>query len=87
VTYSHTVQPIIEKSCYSCHSSSNSTLYANGINLEGYNNLKSQTDAGLVIPNIKHEPGFLAMPKGGPKLNDCDIAKIEAWVNKGAPND
>lgn len=87
VTYSQTVKAIIEKRCYSCHSASNSALYGDGINLEGYSNLKNATDAGLVLGNIKHEPGFLAMPKGGPKLSDCDIAKIEAWVNKGAPED
>ena len=87
VSYSLSIKPIIEKNCYACHSDASSIIYGNGINLEGHSNLKNLTNVGLVIGNIKHEPGFIAMPKGGPKLSTCEIAKIEAWVNKGAPND
>jgi len=26
------------------------------------------------------------MPKGGNKLSDCDIRKLEIWIIKGKPN-
>jgi hypothetical protein len=30
--------------------------------------------------------GFKAMPQGGNKLDQCDINKIQKWVNAGALN-
>ena len=42
-------------------------------------------NTGLVLPAIKHANGVPPMPNGMPKLNDCDIAKIEAWINAGMP--
>ena len=38
-----------------------------------------------LIGAIKHEPGFVAMPQSGGKLEDCDIEKMEAWIAAGAP--
>ena len=34
---------------------------------------------------INHEPGYKRMPYEGPKLSDCNIQKIETWLNNGTP--
>jgi hypothetical protein len=83
ITYSTTVLPIIEDNCYRCHDAANNF---GGITLEGYERLKTMVDNGNLLGVIRHEAGFSSMPKNEPALLDCEIEKIEAWVNAGAPN-
>lgn len=85
VTYSIDIKPIFEQNCYSCHSSSAQTLYGN-LNLEDFDNIQRVVDDGHLLKNIKHEPDGIPMPKGGGKLSDCNILKIENWINQGIPN-
>lgn len=35
---------------------------------------------------LNHEQGFSPMPKGGARLDDCDIQKIERWIDRGYKN-
>jgi hypothetical protein len=81
VTYSGVVEPIIKSKCYKCHDAANNN---GNITLEGYANLKQYVDSGQLLGAIKHLSGFSAMPKNEAKLIDCNIQKIEAWVNEGA---
>jgi len=83
VTYSGTIVHIISTNCYECH---DLAAIPSGIPLEGYQNLKNQVDAGRLLGAIKHLSGFSPMPKDRGSLPDCDIMKIEKWVNDGAPN-
>ena len=83
VSYTSTVLPILESECYTCHDQS--TRFGN-VNLEGYNNLKTYVDNGLFWGVISHQAGFAMMPKGGNTLPDCDLDKIHAWINIGAPD-
>ena len=83
VTFSTTIQPILQDNCLSCHSNS---LSSGNINLEGYSNLKIYVDNGRFLGAIKREAGFSPMPQNQPQLVECNIAKIEAWINAGAPN-
>ncbi len=80
VTFSATVKPIIDRNCKSCHSAGNAS---GGVALDTYTSIKSNVDNGSLIGSIKHLPGFSPMPLGG-KLDDCTIAKIDAWINDGA---
>lgn len=82
ITFSETVDPIMDRNCKSCHYTGNGT----GVTLVTYNNIKKEVDNGRLLGSIKHENGYSPMPQGG-KLDDCSISKIEAWVNNGAPND
>jgi hypothetical protein len=82
VTYSGDVLPIIINNCYKCHDAATNTA---NITLEGYANLKKFVNSGQFLGVIKHQPGFSFMPKDEPQLIECDIAKIEAWVLSGAP--
>ena len=83
ITYSGIILPIIENNCYSCHDAANNF---GGITLEGYTQLKSYVDNGSLLGVIRHDSGFSPMPKNLAKLLDCEIAKIETWINNGAPD-
>ncbi len=81
VTYGGVVEPLISSKCYKCHDTANNN---GNITLEGYANLKKYVDSGQLIGAIKHSPGFSQMPKNEGQLVDCDIQKIESWINDGA---
>lgn len=83
VTFSGTVQPILQATCYGCHSSG---APSGNVVLDTYAGVSSVVNDGSLLGAIKHQQGFVAMPQGGSKLPDCSIAKIEAWINAGAAN-
>ncbi len=82
INYSIDIQPIFEQNCYLCH---NPVLYYGNLNLEDNNHIQRVIDDGKLLRNIRHEPDGIPMPKGGAKLSDCKIIKIENWINKGNP--
>jgi hypothetical protein len=77
------IQPILERNCYACHSAAANTA---NVTLEGHSQLLHQISNGRLLGAIRHDQGYTPMPQGAPKLIACDIAKIEQWVNDGAPN-
>jgi len=81
--YSTDILPILTSNCYSCHGNGNIT---EGINLDGYTNVKSYVNNGYLIGAVTHAGGFTPMPYNAPKLSNCEINKIKAWVNSGAPD-
>jgi len=83
INYSEEVLAIISTNCYSCH---NAASNFGNITLEGYAALKARVDNGQLLKVIRHESGVSPMPQNQPQLVACDIAKIEAWVAAGAPN-
>ena len=83
--YATDVLPILESRCFGCHGNGN-TGGSGGINLDGYNNLLPYITSGSVKGNITHASGFVGMPYGEPKMDDCTINKILDWINQGAPN-
>ncbi|HMH23788.1 MAG TPA: hypothetical protein VK563_18510 [Puia sp.] len=92
VQYARDVVPILQSICYDCHGTGN-TAGSGGILLQGYSNLKVYVNthpAGLSLSylegNISHAPGYIAMPYQLPKLPDCEVNTVVAWVHQGAPN-
>jgi hypothetical protein len=83
VTFSGTVMPILQNKCQGCHSG---TAPSGGVNLTFHAGVAVVANNGKLVGVINHAPGFPAMPQGGQKLPSCEIAKITAWVNSGAPN-
>lgn len=83
VRYSGTIAPIIELNCYSCHEGEQSV---SGIPLNGYNNLKAMVDAGRLVGSLRHLDGFSPMPQNASALPECELLKIEKWVDDGAPD-
>lgn len=84
-TYSTEVSAIMSSHCAvgGCHNASSA---ASGIVLDNYAGVKTQVDNGKLIGVITHTGGFIPMPRGAAKLSDCNIAKIQSWINAGAPN-
>lgn len=83
MSYTTDILPIIEANCYTCHRTG-STITS--ISLEGYDKLKTAALNGSLVGAIKHLQGYVAMPQSGAKLSDCNISKIEAWINDGIQN-
>lgn len=86
VTYTATVKPILQASCYMCHSNTNAASSGNGIKLENYTDVQNMAKNGKLLGAVKHQSGYKPMPLGGVKLNDCDINKLEKWVLNGTLN-
>jgi mono/diheme cytochrome c family protein len=84
VKYATTLVPIFNRSCNSCHAGTAAS--GGGIKLDSYSSVLLQVTKGRLTGAISHQSGFSAMPQGNTKLPDCEISKIYAWVNAGAPN-
>ncbi|MCU0334052.1 MAG: cytochrome c [Chitinophagaceae bacterium] len=83
-TFSAKVLPLMNTNCNVCHGGTASA--GAGIKLDTYTGVRAQLTAGRLLGSLQHQSGFSAMPKGGTKLSDCNIAIIKAWVNAGALN-
>jgi len=86
VTYSGSVQPVLDQYCYRCHSNANAPVSGNNIALEDYGDVVTCAEDGSLFGSISHESGFSPMPKGGGKLDDCTITIIGTWINAGSPD-
>jgi hypothetical protein len=84
VTFQATVTSILQNNgCTGCHSGS---APSGNISLQGYANVRVQAANGKLFGAINHSPGFSPMPKGGNKINSCEISKIKAWIDAGMLN-
>jgi hypothetical protein len=83
--FSLDIKPILANSCAfaGCHST---TSKAGGYAYETYDEVILSANNGSLIGAIKHQSGYSTMPKGGSKLSNCQISKIESWISNGAPN-
>jgi mono/diheme cytochrome c family protein len=83
VSYAQKVVPILQSSCYSCHTGS----FPSGNQLMGtYTADKAMAQNGKLLGTINHAAGFSPMPKSAAKLSSCKIATIKKWVDAGMPN-
>jgi len=80
VTYSAAVSAIMTSNCTNCHNGSVQ------FDLASYSTLKPYVDNQTLLKAIKrNDTSVNPMPPSG-AVSTCDIAKIEAWINSGAPN-
>ncbi|MBO6517341.1 MAG: hypothetical protein JJ975_12405 [Bacteroidia bacterium] len=88
ISFATDVTAILQSNCLFCHNKSANLSLGGGVDLEGYDALKVYVDNGKFLSSITHDGNASFMPKGGgnPKLPDCEIAQITAWINNGAPN-
>jgi hypothetical protein len=81
------VSPLIASKCATsgCH---NATSASAGVNLDGYTNIKNylSRSSSAFFGSIKHTSGYSSMPQGGSKLADCDITRLQLWMNAGLLN-
>ena len=88
VSYSVDITAILDASCQGCHKGTSSS---SGIDLYDYATIKSlaldgKYVYGSLLSAVSFEGGNpTPMPQGANKLPGCDINKIRAWINMGAP--
>jgi hypothetical protein len=83
VSFSGFVKPLVQSRCESCH---NASLSSGNVNLQGYDNVKVYVENNRFLGSVRHDPGFTPMPFGQSRLPNCDILKIEKWINDGFPD-
>jgi len=75
ISYSAQIVPILSSACLGCHNPGNGDL-SNHSSVQAY----------AISDVLYNRVNTGNMPLGGPKLSDCDIAKIKKWVDAGALN-
>lgn len=83
VTYEPQISTLINNYCISCHGASVAATLGGSIGLYNYKQVSDQ--AAAVYGAITHSGGYSPMPKGGSKLDDCTIAKLDKWIREGKP--
>lgn len=84
-TYAAVISPIFEAHCRECHGATVYKTLGGGNDYSDYVGIKRQS-ASLILGCVRHDPGFEQMPKGRDQLSTCDIARIQAWIDAGQPN-
>jgi len=82
VTYTGTLKAIVDNQCATggCHLG----VAPSGYDLSTYNGLKGVAVSGKLMASLNHT-GPSPMPKGMAKLDNCTLAKFQAWVNNNQP--
>ncbi len=84
VTFNGTLKPLFIESCgsdnSSCHKDENSS---SGFSILDYPSVIAQDDIGKLLSSVTRDGNAEEMPQDGPKLDDCRINKIKAWINQG----
>jgi hypothetical protein len=83
VKYSTQIVSILQNNCYVCHQGPGAS---SGIDFSNYTFFKGWAESGYLVGDITAAPGHIPMPYGLPKLSDCDINTIIAWINQGMQN-
>ncbi|RYZ30899.1 MAG: hypothetical protein EOO10_01140 [Chitinophagaceae bacterium] len=84
IKYATTINSLLTSyGCIRCHGG---LAPSGNIVLNTYAGLKAVALNGKLYGAINHAPGFEPMPQGSGKMNACDIKKIKAWIDAGAPN-
>lgn len=83
MSFQKDIKPIMDKQCATagCHAS----LLPTGYDLSTYAGVYLLIPSGRFLASIDHTGPF-PMPKDLPKMDDCSIAKIAAWIHTGAPD-
>lgn len=82
--YSTDIVPILTANCYVCHGGTASN--SGGRKFDSHALLMNYVNNGKLVLAVSHLPGATPMPFQLPKLPECTINKIKAWVDRGAPN-
>lgn len=77
------VMPILNSRCNNCHAGNSPSA---GISLATYNEVMKSVSNGSLIGSITWASGFSPMPKNSGKMPNCEIQKIQTWIDQGALN-
>lgn len=82
VTWSGTIQPLIQSRCIGCHSGPGSS---SGIGLTDWATVSSYAQNGTLASVVLRDGEFVPMPPSL-ALPFCDARKFMIWIADGAPN-
>lgn len=83
MTYSNHIVSVLKTNCgtnNSCHSSRNTS----GYDLSSYGGVKAVAVSGKLMSAITWTGSAARMPENGSKMSECNVLKIQKWVNDGA---
>ncbi len=83
VSYGQHVLPILQFSCYGCHSGA---APAGNIAMGTWSADNAIAINGKLYGSISWAAGHAPMPLGAGKLSTCNIELIKKWTDAGAPN-
>ena len=83
VSYAKKVAPMLQQYCYSCHGGN---FPSGNIAMGTYTADKAIGQNGSLYGSIDHGAGYSPMPKGMPKMTNCQIAVIKKWMDAGMQN-
>ena len=84
--YSVQIVQILSDNCYECHKGSGIVTSGSNVDLGSYAGVLGHVQNGDIRSAITHDGRVTPMPYQRPQLDACDISKILAWINAGAPN-
>lgn len=77
VTYNGTIYPLLQQNCIVCHGGATPS---GGLDFTDYNQVAFVAENGALLGAIRHEEGYVPMPKDLDQLNSCMIRQFEIWV-------
>ena len=83
VTFSQTINPILQNKCIGCHNNSNSS---GGVNLSSHSTVQIVALNGRLYGAVSHTPPYIPMPYNSAQLPTCEIEQIRVWIDNGALN-
>ncbi|HMM11466.1 MAG TPA: hypothetical protein PKE03_05175 [Bacteroidales bacterium] len=83
VSFATHIQPMIQNNCTGCHSGNQPQ---GGISLNSHATIAASAISGRLLGSVTHSPGYVPMPQGAPKLDNCKIIQLTKWINNGTPN-
>ncbi|WP_113923525.1 hypothetical protein [Cognataquiflexum aquatile] len=81
--FSADVLPILNRKCNNCHGGSSPSA---GIKLDTHTEVLKYVNNGSLMGSINHLAGFSPMPKNTGKMSQCEIDKLQNWINSGKLN-
>ena len=82
ITYTKTIQPILNDQCNSCHTGSSPS---GSVDFSTYEFVKAYALDGSLYGSMSHDPNWSEMPQGGNKVDDCTLLKVKVWIDNGMP--
>ncbi|MEX0986781.1 MAG: hypothetical protein WD052_04825, partial [Bacteroidales bacterium] len=82
ITWESDIAEILQNNCVICHGPE--TAYKN-VRHDSYEAEMVVVNDGRLRGVVNHLPGYIPMPYDSPKLNECDLKKINIWLDNGAP--
>lgn len=75
-TYANDISKIINSNCAACHTTGN-------VILTNHAGLKAVASNGRLMGALKHLSGYQPMPASNLFISECDMTKIQKWIDNG----